>query len=618
MMHADNFKSTSASAPLDPQTWNAFLTAPTLAGRFQAWLGLIGKSQDRVHNAAILVESAEARAYAPLAVWPQVAQMSHLGGVIEDCLRQQCGVLTQVTERSGFWYVAYPLINTDRTLGVVALELESTEAGAQQLLRNIHWGSAWLINMLAQGQFDELKQERLRYASVLEVLAIALQAGPLQQGVFDLINAIARTLGCSRVAYGHVHTAQVRLQALSDAAGFERNTPLSKAYTAALEEALDAGFAIQTTSSTHVDSTPPALSQESRCHTELLAQTGAEAVLSFPLLHGNHCVAILCLERSQGFFSEADLAWLEAFSGLIAPVIKLKNDARHNSWQRFRFDTEKLFERLFGPQHLVWKFSALATLAFTLLMLIPIEHRVSARTLIEGEIQRVAAAPFDGFLASASVRAGDTVKEGQELARLDDRQLKMEEVRWSSERDQYQNKLQEATANHELASIQILSAQVRQANAQLALVTEKIQRARISAPFAGYVVSGDLSQQIGAPIETGKTLFEIAPLNSYRVVLRVDERDIRYIQTAQRGQLVMTGIAGEPIGFEVVKMLPVAQTEEGKNFFRVEARLDEASQRLRPGMEGIGKIQAGERALGWILTHEFTDWLTLQTWKWLP
>mgnify|MGYP006969299382 CR=1 FL=1 len=36
------------------------------------------------------------------------------------------------------------------------------------------------------------------------------------------------------------------------------------------------------------------------------------------------------------------------------------------------------------------------------------EHRVSARTVVEGSTQIAAVAPFDGFVAEGLVRAGDT------------------------------------------------------------------------------------------------------------------------------------------------------------------------------------------------------------------
>ena len=138
------------------------------------------------------------------------------------------------------------------------------------------------------------------------------------------------------------------------------------------------------------------------------------------------------------------------------------------------------------------------------------------------------------------------------------------------------------------------------------------------APFDGIVISGDLSQLIGSPVELGKKLFEIAPLDNYRVVLQVDETDIGFVRVAQHGRLLVSGIAGDTISFKVTKVTPVATAADGQNFFRVEAPLAEVPANLRPGMQGVGKVSVGERRLWWILTHGFTDWLRLTLWKWMP
>ena len=33
-------------------------------------------------------------------------------------------------------------------------------------------------------------------------------------------------------------------------------------------------------------------------------------------------------------------------------------------------------------------------------------------------------------------------------------------------------------------------------------------------------------------------------------------------------------------------------------------------------MEGVGKIGAGRRKLGWVLLHGLFDWLRLNLWSW--
>jgi multidrug resistance efflux pump len=140
----------------------------------------------------------------------------------------------------------------------------------------------------------------------------------------------------------------------------------------------------------------------------------------------------------------------------------------------------------------------------------------------------------------------------------------------------------------------------------------------VTAPFDGVVVSGDLSQSLGAPVERGTVLYEVAPLSAFRVILKVDERDVGDISVGQRGNLLMSAFPHDPVPFQVEKITPVSTAKEGRNYFRVEAKLDYNDARLRPGMEGIGKIEVDSRHYVWIWTHQAFDSLRLMLWKWLP
>ena len=120
-------------------------------------------------------------------------------------------------------------------------------------------------------------------------------------------------------------------------------------------------------------------------------------------------------------------------------------------------------------------------------------------------------APFEGYIADAPRRAGDVVRVREVLCALDDRDLKLERLKWRSQREQYVKQYQEALAQRNAALVQIITAQIAQAEAELALVEDHLERAQLRAPFERLVVSGDLSQSIGAPVERGKVLFEVAP-----------------------------------------------------------------------------------------------------------
>ena len=72
----------------------------------------------------------------------------------------------------------------------------------------------------------------------------------------------------------------------------------------------------------------------------------------------------------------------------------------------------------------------------------------------------------------------------------------------------------------------------------------------------------------------------------------------------------------------VERVTPVAVAEDGRNFFRVEAMVEGPQEAggaaLRPGMEGIAKIETGPQRLLWIWTHSILDWLRLFAWRWWP
>lgn len=602
-----------------PEFWDQFVSAATAEERCRAWLNLLCEDIAGVQAGAVLVESVEAGTFVPVAVWPAAtAEFGRLAGAVEVALRERRSVVRPAAEGSTTKHLAYPLMLDQRIDGVVVLEVNCADDAVEQVMRDIHWGSAWLANLLGARELDEAIRGRDRVASVLEASAVALRQGRLKQVLFEVANDLRQRLRGARAAIGLVNDASVKMAALSEAATFERKTPLVKAYVEAMEEVHDRASVI--VASVPADgATAETTARPAPAHRALMAISGSRHVVSQPLQLGPELIGVLSIERQEEAFTDDDLAWLDAYAALAASILDQRRKAEQTSIGRLWSEAKRLLQKLFGPRHLVWKAAtSLAVLVLALLVLLPIDYRVAAKTVIEGEVQRVAAAPFEGFIASSQVRAGDTVKAGQVLATLDDRELKIEQARWASERDQYESRLREATATHDLTAVQVLSAQLRQAEAQWSLASEKIERAGIRAPFDGIVVSGDLSQQIGAPVESGKTLFEIAPLQSYRIILQVDEREIRYVAPGQPGRLVMTGIASEPMAFAVAKVTPVATAQEGKNFFRVEAAISGASPRLRPGMEGVGKVEVGERSLWWVLTHSFSDWLTLSLWTWMP
>ena len=218
------------------------------------------------------------------------------------------------------------------------------------------------------------------------------------------------------------------------------------------------------------------------------------------------------------------------------------------------------------------------------------------------------------IIEKANFRAGDVVNKGDTLAVLDDNDLRIERLKWDSERTQRTKQYRLALASYDRSQARILSAQIKQAEAKVSLIEEQLQRTKITAPLNGIIVNGDLSQSLGAPVRRGDDLFAVASLDQYRVVLNINEKEIGEIKVGQTGSLVLAGIPNDKIQIHVEKITPVSVTEAGQNFFRVEASLESSSNKMRPGMRGVAKIEINERKLIWIWTHKLVNWLRIWTW----
>jgi multidrug resistance efflux pump len=450
--------------------------------------------------------------------------------------------------------------------------------------------------------------------TILGSVATAVHPERYAEAATACVTALAGQCACDRVSLGMVKHGTVSVQALSHSARFDRKTDLLQTIGSAMEEALDQRAPVV------FPSRPGHSMQITQAHQELANRYGSRAICSIPLQAHGKTIGVLTFERgTERPFDEQTVAVCEALGGLTGPVLELKR--REDRWlvvKSWDAGREQL-AALFGPGHLVLKMAAvLVATVLIAFATITGNFHVTAKAMLEGEVQRAAVAPFQGFLQTAPVRAGDVVQNGQVLATLQDHDLRLERLKHLSHREELNNQYRKALADRDAPKVEIAAAQLRQVEAELELATDKLARTQIVAPFDGVVVTGDWSQHLGAPVEEGKVLFEIAPLDTYRIVLQIDERDIAPMVVGQQGHLVLSAMPNETIPFTVDKITPVSTPKDGRNFFRAEARLTTPSSQLRPAMEGVGKIDIDQRRLIWIWTHEAFDWVRLKLWAWLP
>jgi len=612
---SDSSKSTTSaksetSAPvayLDGALWHRFSEASSPDDFAGAWLALQISMLAKVSHGIVVLGQAEHGPFAPAAAWPEDDSLpASLSRAAESAMKERRGILHRANGQAGATtsQLAYPLLVDERLFGVVALEFsDATEAELLAMMRQLQWGCGWFEAYLRRTAEGGSIDSGERLSRLLEFRAAAMA----------LVTKLAIQTGCDRVGIGLRTGRHTKIHALSHTAQFGEQTNLVRAITQAMDEALDQLETVVY---------PPAESERliTRAHANLAEAGGAQTICTVVMSSGDTVLGALTFEHRDGqSFDPETIELLEYAGAILGPLLELKRRDDRLLLTKAAVSSRDLVVKLVGPRHYAAKLVALVLAGvFVFLSMAEGDYRVSAEAVLEGAVQRVMVAPINGYISDAQARAGDVVKQEQVLFSIDDRDLRLEFLKWSSQKEQIDRRYRDALAARNRSEVNIFKAQLDQAEAQLDLLQEQIARTQVSAPFDGIVVSGDLSQRLGSPVSRGEVLLSIAPLNAYRVVLQVDERQIADLQSGQVGQLILKALPQHQIPFVIEKITPVSEAMDGRNRFRVEARLTEGMDLLRPGMEGSGKIMIERRSLQWIWTHDIVEWFKLWFWYWWP
>lgn len=601
-----------SSSPLlpDADPWHDLSQAVAVGPWSQAWLRVLLQSLLQARAGVVLLIQPDG-SYAPLATWPAGRDVEYLAAIATESLRQHEGVVQR--DELGHVRIAYPLQHGDTLHGAVVADLgAASEAELERALRLTHWGAGWLLEMIGQRAQDAQGASAADGAYLLDTLLALFGERSLREAGLALVNRIGRRFDCRQVQLGIARKGSLRLLAVSHAADFVERAQQAQLAVQAMHEAYDQRAAL------HWPPREGETALVNAAHRRYGEASGAPVVYSLPLADGANLAGVLTLERDLPF-NPAESALLAAMSAALAPWLELRRFADQGAAARLVRTSRRWLGLATDASYPAVKLGiGVAALVLVLLTLWPATLRISAQAVVEGAVQRAVVAPFEGFLREAPARAGDTVKPGQVLAVLDDKDLRLEKLRWEAELEVALGKEREAMAASQRVNQRLAAAQGNQARANLDLVLSKLDRATLTAPFDAVVVKGDLSQQLGSPLEQGKVLFELAPLDSWRVILKVDERDIGHVREGSRGELRLSSLPGSSWPFTVKKVMPISVAEEGRNLFRVEASLGEHVPMLSPNMEGVGKIDAGRSNLLWIWSRPFVEWLRLAWWKLMP
>ena len=516
---------------------------------------------------------------------------------LRDLCRQACeqGRPRIGTPLDGFLFttVAVPVTMRDGLFRVLCAVLQPEMVPSpERAVEILQFGAVHVSLCCEQQSALRVEQEARISAALLEILHKIGNSGSLSEASRTLVNELQSFLGCQRVALGLCsrHSRHCHLQSVSGLARFDKHAE----FTAAIEDALD-----ETVLRGEIVVWPPSPTQTrqmARAHEQLLAAVNARSVVSAPLF-GDSAEPIgawLLLDPQD---ASAD-ALLRAAQHPVGACLDLLRSGRDRTLAR-------IGKKLLGRSPRRRRVCLLVSLlALVLLLAWPRPHRIVCECQLQPVSRRFVAAPFDGTLEKSYVEPGDIVAPGQVLAQMDGLEIRLELSALEAEVGRAREKWEASLALDDIYEAQQAKLEMQRLELKSEILRERQRNLQIKSPQAGIVVSGELKRSEGAPLTVGQNLFEIAPLTRMQVEVAVPESDIAYVRSGMELQIRLDAYPGSPHTARLGNIVPRAELRDEQFVFVAETELDNATQTLRPGMNGHATLFAPPRRLGWLWFHK--------------
>lgn len=234
---------------------------------------------------------------------------------------------------------------------------------------------------------------------------------------------------------------------------------------------------------------------------------------------------------------------------------------------------------------------------------------VSDRFTAVGTLEAVNAitvvSQIDAVVQEIPFLEGSLLAKGDLIAQLDDAQLQAQKARTEALRDQRKISYDrvKSLVEQKLAATQELddvSAALKIAEADLALIQAQLSKTRIIAPFTGLVGTRRISP--GTFLRSGDPITDLAQIDELRVIFYAPER---YLPELRPGAQVIVYTTAYP-GYELKGKINVIEpvVDPATRTVKITAKVGNSNLRFRPGMSADVSAVLSERKNALIIPDE--------------
>ena len=461
----------------------------------------------------------------------------------------------------------------------------------------------WLMGIFAQTIATWFSQKKLtkaeiRTRSLNDVVALTTEldrAENLQSASLILVNQLKRLTQSQQVAFAACNQNGLpKLLAISDVESVDHSLDATRATTQACGQAMLLKHTVVFPDRRQDANFADVLPLEQYCKSN-----GFDACISVPIIGsdekmvGSMLLAVAPKQADEDGYIKYLNQLSQKVSGHLDVVLKANQSLSEHAISTFKDFTNGKIPKI----------AAAAALVLCAVMLIPWPYRVGCECEIQPVLRRFIAAPHEGVLEKNLVQNGDLVSEGQVVANLEGRQLRIELAGLEAELMGTSKRRSAAMASNQIADAQISLSEMKKLKSQIQLVNDKLKNLEIRSPIDGIVVAGDLEKVEGAPVEMGQTLFEVGPLDKMLAEISIPENEIPYVHPGMNINIKLNAYPFKTWVGTVAKIHPKTEIRNLESVFIAEVELDNIEMKLKPGMKGQAKVKSDAYPIGWNLFH---------------
>jgi len=217
------------------------------------------------------------------------------------------------------------------------------------------------------------------------------------------------------------------------------------------------------------------------------------------------------------------------------------------------------------------------------------------------------AAPMDGVVERIAVTPNQPVKAGELLLVIDDtaarNKLAVALKSLEISRADFARATNKAFSDDpSKAEVLILDARVKERAAEVAYLTELVERAKLTAPADGIAIFADADDWRGRPVQTGERVMTVADPKAVLVSVFLSPDDAIQLETGGRVKLFLNAKPLSSFAGRIVQTsYETMPTTDGAPAYLVKAKLDDDEDPPRIGLKGTAKVYGGWVPLSYYL-----------------